>query len=387
MFDALMRGESAVRRIELSSGSDTYSAIAAPIRGEPWKELPRSQRAMTDRVSQIAILAANSAISDAGLNLDAEDRSRVGVSVGTCMGGILSTELAYEDLFRKGLSRVSPFTLVKTMYNAPAAHIGLLRGISGPSLTYTTTCSSSAVSIGEAMRAIRHGYADVMIAGGADALLTYGSVKAWQALQILAPGDPENPAATCRPFNKNRSGTVIGEGAAFVVLEEFARAKARHANIYAELAGYGVSTDSAHMTQPSEAGQAHAIRLALSDAQLDVHAVGYVNAHGTATPMNDIVETNALKAVFGDHAYRIPVSSTKSMHGHVVGAAGALELIISVMALTRQMVPPTAHLDAPDPMCDLDYVPNAGRDAHIRASLSNSFAFGGTSGVLLVVRD
>jgi 3-oxoacyl-[acyl-carrier-protein] synthase II len=273
------------------------------------------------------------------------------------------------------------------MYNAPAAHIALLRGLTGPSLTYTTTCSSSAVSIGEAMRAVRHGYMDVMIAGGSDALLTYGSVKAWRALQILAPFDLEDPTAACRPFNKNRNGTVIGDGAAFVVLEEFDRAEARGANIYAELAGYGVSTDSSHMTQPSEAGQAHAIRLALSDAQLAREQIDYVNAHGTATPMNDIVETNALKAVFGEHAYQIPVSSTKSMHGHLVGAAAALELIISVMALARQMVPPTAHLDAPDPLCDLDYVPNVGRAATIRASLSNSFAFGGTSGVLLAVRD
>ena len=217
MFDALMRGVSAVRKIAFASGADEFGEVAAAVPGDPWLALPRAQRIMTDRVSQYALLAADAAVSDAALNFESEDLDRVGVSVGTCMGGILTTEAAYEDLFRKRMTRVSPFTLVKTMYNAPAAHIGIKYGLRGPSLTYTTTCSSSAISIGEAMRQIRHGYADVMIAGGAEALLAYGSVKAWQALQILAPGRPDNPSATCRPFSRDRNGTVIGEGAAFVV--------------------------------------------------------------------------------------------------------------------------------------------------------------------------
>jgi len=384
MFESLMRGESAVRRVQLSSGGDTFSAIAATVPAEPWLALPRSQRLMSDRVSQYAILAATAAFGDASIHLQTEDRHRIGIAVGTCMGGMTSTEAAYEDLFRKGMTRVNPFTLVKTMYNAPAAQIGLQFELMGPSLTYTTTCSSSAVSIGEAMRSIRHGYVDVMLAGGSDALLTYGSVKAWQALQILAPERAHNPAATCRPFSKDRNGTVIGEGAAFVVLEAYEHAAKRGAHIYAELAGYGVSNDSSHMTQPSIAGQAHAMRLALNDAQIEPELIGYINAHGTGTQLNDVTETRAIKDVFGDHARKLAVSSTKSMHGHLVGTAGAMELIISTLALQRQMVPPTAHLDEFDVECDLDYVPHVGRPAGVRAAMSNSFAFGGTTGVLVV---
>jgi 3-oxoacyl-[acyl-carrier-protein] synthase II len=384
MFDALMRGVSAVRNIAFASDTDEFSEVAAAVPGEPWLALPRGQRIMTDRVSQYALLAADAAVSDAALHFESEDLHRVGVSVGTCMGGILTTEAAYEDLFRKRMTRVSPFTLVKTMYNAPAAHIGIKYGLRGSSLTYTTTCSSSAVSIGEAMRQIRHGYADVMLAGGAEALLAYGSVKAWQALQILAPGRPDNPPATCRPFSRDRNGTVIGEGAAFVVLEEYSRAVARGVRIYAELAGYGVTNDSSHMTQPSVAGQAHAMRLALADARIEPELIGYINAHGTATQLNDVVETDAIKEVFSNYARRLAISSTKSMHGHLVGTAGALELVICTLALTRQMVPPTAHLDEPDPACDLDYVPHTGRDARVQAAMSNSFAFGGTTGVLVI---
>ena len=234
------------------------------------------------------------------------------------------------------------------------------------------------------MRQIRHDYADVMIAGGSDALLTYGSVKAWQALQILAPARPDNPQATCRPFSRDRNGTVIGEGAAFVVLEEYSRALARGARIYAELAGYAVTNDSSHMTQPSVEGQAHAMRLALADARIEPEMIGYINAHGTATQLNDVVETNAIKEVFSNHAHRLAISSTKSMHGHLVGTAGALELVIITLALARQMVPPTANLDEPDPACDLDYVPHTGRGARVPAAMSNSFAFGGTAGVLVV---
>jgi len=270
------------------------------------------------------------------------------------------------------------------MYNAPAAHIALEHKITGPSLTYTTTCSSSAVSIGEAVRTIRHDYADVMLAGGADALLTYGSVKAWQALQILAPEYTSDPRRTCRPFSRDRNGTVLGDGAAFIVLEEYSRAVSRGARIYAEVAGYGVSTDSAHMTQPSLAGQSQAMHLALSDAGIEPDCIDYINAHGTGTELNDLIETRAIKQVFGNRAYQIPVSSTKSMHGHLVGGAGALELAICALAIQHQAVPPTAHLTNPDPECDLDYVPVEGRSARVRNAMSNSFAFGGTTGVLIL---
>jgi len=384
MFGALVRGESAVRRIALKSSVGGFETIGATVPGEPWMSLPRAQIATSDRVSQYALLAADAAIRAAGLDLEAEDRGRVGVTVGTSLGGAISQEAAYADIFCKGVSRLSPFTLVKVMYNGPAAQLGLRYGLAGPSLTYTTTCSSSAVSIGEAMRHIRHDYADVMVAGGAEALFAYVSIKAWLALQVLAPERTENLAATCRPFSRDRNGTVLGDGAAFVVLEEYERAVARGAPIYAELAGYGVCNDSSHMTQPSVEGQARAMRRALEDAKLAPEEIDYINAHGTGTQLNDLTETQAIKEVFGTRAHAIAVSSTKSMHGHLVGTAGALELVISTLAVKRQMVPPTAHLDDPDPACDLDYVPHLGRNARVRAAMSNSFAVGGTAGVLVL---
>jgi 3-oxoacyl-[acyl-carrier-protein] synthase II len=384
MYDALLRGESAVRHIVLQSSAGSTETVGAAVSGEPWAALPRAQLATSDRISLYAILAANAAIRESGLELASEDRTRIGVSVGTSLGGAISQEAAYADIFVRSMSRLSPFTLVKVMYNGPTAQIALQHGLGGPSLTYATTCSSSAVSIGEAMRQIRHGYADVMIAGGSEALFAYVSIKAWQALQVLAPERTDNPPATCRPFSRDRNGTVLGDGAAFVVLEDYAHAIARGAHVYAELAGYGVCNDSTHMTQPSVAGQTRAMRLALDDADLAPEAIDYINAHGTATQLNDLTETEAIKDVFGSRARSIAVSSTKSMHGHLVGGAGALELVISTLAIQRQMVPPTAHLDEPDPKCDLDYVPHVGRPAHVRAVMSNSFAVGGTAAVLVV---
>ena len=386
MFDRLVRGESAVRRITLQSKAGNFDTVGAAVPGEPWTVLTRAQLATSDRLTQYAILAAASAIHDANLDLAAEDRDRIGVAVGTSLGGAISQEAAYADILGRGASRLSPFTLVKVMYNGPAAHLGMTHEIAGPSLTYTTTCSSSAVSIGEAMRQIRHGYADVMLAGGAEALFAFVSIKAWQALQVLAPERADNVAATCRPFSRDRNGTVLGDGAAFVVLEEYQHAIARGAPIYAELAGYGICNDCSHMTQPSVAGQSRAMRLALEDAQLAPSSIDYINAHGTGTLLNDLTETQAIKAVFGAHSRALAVSSTKSMHGHLVGSAGALELVISTLALQRQMAPPTANLDEPDPECDLDYVPRVGRSARIRAAMSNSFAVGGT-GAVLVVRE
>jgi 3-oxoacyl-[acyl-carrier-protein] synthase II len=270
------------------------------------------------------------------------------------------------------------------MYNGPAAHIGLAYKLAGPTLTYTTTCSSSAVSVGEAMRTIRHGYADVMIAGGAEALFAYVSIKAWQALQVLAPERTNNIAATCRPFSRDRNGTVLGDGAAMVILEDLESATARGARIYGELSGYGICNDATHITQPAVAAQSLAMRQAIADAGLVPEDIDYINAHGTGTNLNDATETRAIKEVFSARAKSIAVSSTKSMHGHLVGAAGALELVISTLAIQRQQVPPTAHLDVPDPQCDLDYVPHKGRSARVRAALSNSFAVGGTAGVLVV---
>jgi 3-oxoacyl-[acyl-carrier-protein] synthase II len=234
------------------------------------------------------------------------------------------------------------------------------------------------------MRHIRHGYSDVMIAGGSEALFAYVSIKAWQALQVLAPELPGHAAASCRPFSRDRNGTVLGDGAAMVILEDAESANARGAKIYGELRGYGVCNDSSHITQPDVEAQSLAMRLALADAEMSPDDIDYINDHGTGTPLNDITETQAIKEVFGTRAKSIAVSSTKSMHGHLVGAAGALELVISALAIQRQQVPPTAHLEVPDPLCDLDYVPRQGRAARVRAIMSNSFAVGGTAGVLVV---
>jgi 3-oxoacyl-[acyl-carrier-protein] synthase II len=386
MFDALLRGESAVRRIELNSIVGTLQTVGASVPGEPWSALSRSQLATSDRLSHYALVAANSAIADAALDLEGEDRTRIGTAIGTSLGGTISQEAAYADILAKGATRLSPFTLMKVMYNGPAAQVCLQHKLEGPSLTYSTTCSSSSVSIGEAMHQIRHGYADVMIAGGAESTFSYVAIKAWQAMQVLAPENKDNIAATCRPFSRNRNGTVLGDGAAILVMEEYERARARGAQMYAELSGYGVSNDSAHMTQPSVAGQSRAMHVALADAKMSPDCIDYVNAHGTGTQLNDATETTALKEVFRDHARSIAVSSTKSMHGHLIGAAGALEAAISAMALRRQCVPPTAHLDDPDPACDLDYVPHVGRNAKLRAAISNSFAVGGTAAVLVLSR-
>jgi 3-oxoacyl-[acyl-carrier-protein] synthase II len=270
------------------------------------------------------------------------------------------------------------------MNNAAASHISIKYHLQGPNITYSTACSSSAIAIGEAYRQIKHGYADVMLAGGAEAMLTLGAIKAWEALRTLASEDENDPGASCKPFSKNRNGLVLGEGAAILVLEDAERAIARGATIYAELAGYDCSSDSSHITKPDSHGQTRTILSALKDARLQPEDIGYINAHGTATLAGDIEETQAIKQVFGEHAHRIPVSSTKSMHGHLMGATGAVEFMASVLALKHQAIPPTINLQQPDPELDLDYVANCGRTGvAMDAVISNSFAFGGTNAVLI----
>jgi len=299
------------------------------------------------------------------------------------MGASNALEETFAQLLLRDPDRVKPLTVLKVMNNASAGHVAIQYGLGGPDLTYSCACSSSSVSIGEAFRQIRHGYADVMIAGGAEAPLTFGFFKAWEAMHILAI-PASDPSASCRPFAKTRTGLVLGEGAAMVTLEEREAAIARGARIYAEIAGYGSSNDYQHITKPSVEGQALTITLALEDGGITAGEVDYVNAHGTATVLNDVTETRAIKKVFGDRAYEIPVTSTKSMHGHLLGGAGALEFAIALLAIKHQAIPPTAHLDVPDPECDLDYVPGVGRpDQNVRCVMSNSFAFGGTNAVLI----
>jgi len=345
---------------------------------------PPPRLRMLDRVSQFALVAAAQALENAGLSFDKEDRGRAGVFLGTSMGGAQTTDDGYFTLYADGSDRVKPYSILMAMTNAAASWIGIEYGLTGPNLTYSTACSSSAVAIGEAARRIACGDVDVMLAGGSEAPLNLGTLIAWDALKTLATPDLQDPAASCKPFAGNRTGLVLGEGAAIVVLEEWQHAQARGARIHAEFAGYGLCTDPSHITRPTADGQAAAMQRALGAAAMRPDEIGYINAHGTATLANDATETAAIKKVFGIHARRLAVSSTKSMHGHLLGAAGAIEFAAGVLALQRQTIPPTINLQVPDPECDLDYVPGSARtNAEITAVMSNSFAFGGTNAVLI----
>jgi 3-oxoacyl-[acyl-carrier-protein] synthase II len=380
----IMAGKSGVRRISSEYSSLLSVKIAGEVDFNPLDYFPKRQATSLDRVNQFALAAASQAWKDAEVSLDAKEKERSGVYTGTGMGGANTIEDTYNQLFRHNFDRVKPLSVLMIMHNASASYISIEYGLSGPCLTISTACSSSANAIGEAFRQIKDGYADVMLAAGTESLLTYGGFRCWEALRILAVEDPEDPSKSCKPFSKNRSGIVLGEGAAVLVLEEMERAVRRGAPIYAELLGYGSTSDAFHMTKPSLEGQSRTITEALEEARILPEEVDYINAHGTSTQWNDLLETQAIKKVFGDYAYKVPVSSTKSMHGHTMGAAGAIEFVVSLLAIKNQAIPPTINLDQPDPECDLDYVSNIGRKGvKVNTVMSNSFAFGGTNAVLI----
>ena len=387
-FSNLMAGISGIKRVQSSFSEQLSIRIAASVDDfDPAAHFSKIQLTGIERFSQFALVAAEQAVQDARLELDESEYHRAGVYMGSCLGGAGSLEDGYIELFKREIPRVKPLSVLLNMNNAAASHLSIKYHLQGPNITYSTACSSSAIALGEAYRQIKHGYADVMLAGGSEAMLTLGAMKAWEALRTLAQEDPSDPGASCKPFSKNRSGLVLGEGAAVLVLEDAERALQRGARIYAELVGYDCSSDSSHITKPDSAGQTRAILNALRDAQLQPQDIGYINAHGTATQAGDIEETKALKQAFGAHAYHIPVSSTKSMHGHMMGATGAVEFMAAVLALQHQAIPPTINLLQPDPECDLDYVPNQGRTGvPLDAVMSNSFAFGGTNAVLIARR-
>ena len=383
-FEAARAGRSAVRRIDFPSIDRLAAPIAAPVdgfNGADHFDPPKLR--MLDRVSQFALVAAAQAVADAHLEFTPGVRSRTGVFVGTGMGGIGSIDDGYQTLYGENSDRIKPFMILLGMHNAPAAWIGIEHRLTGPNLTYSTACSSSAVAIGEAWGRLSRGELDVALAGGAEAPLSLGSMKAWEALRTVAAVDENDPSASCKPFAANRSGMVLGEGAAMLVLESWDRAVARGAKIYGEVIGYGLYTDAGHVIRPSMEGQAAAMLAALQSAGIDASEVDAINAHGTGTLANDSVETAAIKAVFGNRAFRIPVSATKALHGHLLGATSALECVLSVVAMRHAVALPTLHLQQSDPLCDLDYVPNTAREgAQIRTMLSSSFAFGGTNAVL-----
>lgn len=378
-------GVSGIQLIDAPFADKLECKLAAQAQFNPADYFSKHTYAMLDRTSQMALQASIAAVKHAALNIDDVLKPRMGIYLGSGMGGAQSLEDGYIRLYRDNANRLKPFTVLMSMYNAAASVIAQQHQLSGPNVTFSTACSSSAVAIGEASRLIRHGYADVMLAGGSDALLTYGSIKAWEALRTLAEPDAADVSTSCKPFSANRSGLVLGEGAAILVLEAYDHAVARGATIYAEIAGYGSANDGMHITQPSVTGQAASMQAALDDADLAATAIEYINAHGTATQLNDITETNAIKQVFGAHAYKLSVSSTKSMHGHLMGAAGALEAIITTLAVYRNQLPATINLQQPDPACDLDYVANIARAVpRLDFAMSNSFAFGGTGAALIL---
>jgi len=381
MFSALMRGDSALRPIfpELSK-----PAVAATVAFDESRWFTKLQLAGVDRVSQLAVAAADMAMRDAGSAGAAEDvdPERIGVFAGCGMGGAASLDAAY-----RVNGRVPPLTIPAFMPNAPASHIAMRHGVHGPVLTYSVACASSGVAIAEAAKAIQRGDVDLAIAGGSEALIVPGVVAAWQAMQTLASFAPGEEATAVRPFASDRKGFALGEGAAFLVLESAERARRRGTRIRAMLRGWGHSCDASHLTKPDARGQVRAIRQALRQAGLQPRDIGYCNAHGTATRVGDVVEREALADIWGGDLDQLSVSSTKALHGHLLGAAGAIEAVITVLALQRRELPPNAHCSVMDPDCKLNLTPASGASApRLEAAITNSFAFGGTNSVLLFAR-
>ena len=330
---------------------------------------------MLDRFAQFAVVAAREAVKDAKLDTSQERFSKAAVVTGSCVGGEATEDEGFVSLYLQQRNRVHPLTIPKTMANAGASQISLEYGIHGPVYTISTACSSANHAIGQAFWMVRHGMTELAIAGGSEAVFCMGFLKAWEAMRVISPD-------TCRPFSKDRRGLILGEGGAMLVLEPLETARARGARIHGEIIGFGMSSDAHHLTQPSSDGAVIAMRIALSDAGLQPEQIGYVNAHGTGTISNDPTETAAIRSVFGNHADRLAVSSTKSMHGHTLGAAGAMEAVATTLALREGILPPTANFTEPDPECNLDVIPNQARKAQVEFALSNSFAFGGLNAVL-----
>ncbi|HTC36808.1 MAG TPA: beta-ketoacyl-[acyl-carrier-protein] synthase family protein [Bryobacteraceae bacterium] len=330
---------------------------------------------LLDRFAQFGVIAAREAIAAAGIEWTTGLRESTAIVTGSCVGGQTTEDEGFVNLYRNNIPRVNPFTIPRTMENAAASRISLETGIVGPTYTVSTACSSSNHAIGQAFWMVRSGAVEMAITGGSEAVFSLGFLKAWEAMRVVSPD-------TCRPFSKDRRGLILGEGAAMLVLEPLEAARARGAAIFGEIVGFGMSSDAFHITQPSPDGAARAMRAALSDAGLEPAKIGYINAHGTATIANDAAETTAIRKVFDEHADRLAVSSTKSMHGHTLGAAGAIEAAATLLALRNGILPPTANFNEADPACDLDVIPNIARPAQVEFALSNSFAFGGLNAVL-----
>jgi len=375
-WQALLAGTSAVREIVAIDASQIRFKNGAEIRNfVPEDYFDAKDIPFMDRFAQFAVLAAREAIGNAGIEWIADLRETTAVITGSCLGGRAAEEIGYWELFHNGKNRIQPLTIPLAMSNAGASHICMQFGIEGPTYTVSTACASSSHAIGQAFWMVRSGAAPMAIAGGSEAPFFLGGLKAWEAMRVISKD-------TCRPFSAERSGMILGEGAGMLVLETLEGALARGASPIAEIVGFGMSADASHITQPLAAGPARAMRLALRDSGLAREQIGYINAHGTATEANDRIEAAAIRCTFGPHTDKLAVSSTKSMHGHTLGAAGALEAVACVLSLRDGMLPPTANFLTADPACDLDVVPNHARAATVEACLSNSFAFGGLNSVL-----
>jgi len=383
-FDNLVHAHSGVRRITQFDPSSLSVQIAGEVPDYRSTDyFPQKQLDFIDRFCEFGLVAAREAMQSSGLQIREEEQTRFGVAMGSGIGGANTLESGFYNLYAKQATRLHPFTIPKMMHNAAASQICMEFGAKGPSLATSTACSSAGHAIGEAFHFIKFGLADLMLAGGSDAPITYGMIRSWESVRVLAPGNGD-PSRACRPFSADREGLVMGEGAGVLLLEELGHARRRGAKIYAELAGYGITSDASHITQPSVEGPVRAIEMALEEAGVKPEQVDYVNAHGTGTRLNDVTETQVLKEALKEHARKVAISSTKSMHGHAMGATGAIELVATVMALEQGIIPPTANYTKPDPECDLDYVPNQAREARVGVAVSNSFAFGGLNAVLVV---
>ncbi len=379
-LDAIRDARSGITWLQRFDASEFICRVAGQV---PDDALQPEEFRGYDRFSRLALAAAGEAASQARLDDPNLDRHRIATLIGTGLGGCESLDAGYERLYGRGSSRIPPFTIPRSMYNAAASAISATHRAEGPAFGVVSACASATHALGQAMLWIRSGLADVVLAGGADAPLVPGIVRAWEGLRVLAsPGD--HPSGACRPFSADRAGLVLAEGAAVLVLESEESARRRGVEALGEIAGFGLSSDAGHLTDPSAEGAARAIEMALHDGGIEPSAVGYVNAHGTATRANDPAETRALKIALGPHVERIPVSSTKSAHGHAMGASGAIEAAISLLSLNEMVIPATLHYRQPDPDCDLDVVPNEPRSGRVSLFLSSSFGFGGMNGVLAI---
>ncbi len=347
--------------------------------------LPPKEARRMDGFIQFGLVTGIQAIRDSGLEVTDENRHRIGVAVGSGIGGIVTIETCHDVILNRGPGRVSPFFVPSSIINMIAGHLSIMFGLQGPNIAITTACTTGTHNIGVAARLISSGDVDVMLAGGAEKSTSPTTMAGFAAMKALSTRN-ENPEQASRPWDRDRDGFVLSDGAAVIVLEEYEHAKRRGARVYCELAGFGMSSDATHMTSPSVNGSGAVMSMenALRDAKMEADAIGYINAHGTSTPLGDIAETIAIKTTLGNHAYNVAVSSTKSMIGHTLGAAGSIEAVISILSLHHQVAPPTINLDNPDDACDLDYIPHTAREFNFDAALSNSFGFGGTNGTLIV---